>query len=259
MRAPRQARGARACSPARAILRGERRCIPVEAGVARLHRLVAPSGSPVRLAIEAPVEVEAVDLVPVALAKRVREAAVDRAAGIEADQVAAPAPRRSLAPPPCAAGASLPRRSVYVDCGSSLIRSHGSSGRPAERHAQAREAALAHAARSSSVPASARVADACRRSLTQAQREIALLDAAGLPHQRLVEAHEVGALGRKDCRAASRRLRGPAQGVPPARRNAPSSVRRRRLRCSAAALPSARSARAAPRRRASSACWSPRS
>src|SRR5205085_12227708 len=53
---------------------GERGRLPVEAGVARLHGLVA-------LAVQAPVEVEAVDLVPIALAQRIGKAAVARPAG----------------------------------------------------------------------------------------------------------------------------------------------------------------------------------
>ena len=61
---------------------GEVAWFPVEARVARLHRLVA-------LAVEAPVEVEAVDLVPVALAAGIGKTAVERAAGVEADEVAA--------------------------------------------------------------------------------------------------------------------------------------------------------------------------
>ena len=56
--------------------------VPVGAGVGRLHRLVAG-------AVERPVEVEALDAVPVALAAAVGEGAHDRAAGVEADQVEA--------------------------------------------------------------------------------------------------------------------------------------------------------------------------
>src|SRR6185503_17966686 len=55
-------------------------CIPFEAGVARLHRAVA-------LAVQAEVEVEAVDLVPVLLPERVGEAAHLRAAGIDTDEI----------------------------------------------------------------------------------------------------------------------------------------------------------------------------
>src|SRR4029077_20399725 len=62
-------------------LRRERAGVPVEAGVARLHRLVP-------LAVKAPVEIEAVHFVPVALAERVGETTVDRAAGVEADEIA---------------------------------------------------------------------------------------------------------------------------------------------------------------------------
>src|SRR3990172_2122618 len=61
-------------------LRLEGRGLPIDPRVAGLHRLVAGKE-------EAPFQVEAVDLVPVALAERVGEAAVDRPPAKKADNV----------------------------------------------------------------------------------------------------------------------------------------------------------------------------
>src|SRR5690606_31392608 len=56
--------------------------IPLEAGVAGFHGLVAAP-------IQAPVEVEAVDLVPVALPEGARKAATGSACGVNADKIGA--------------------------------------------------------------------------------------------------------------------------------------------------------------------------
>src|SRR6185295_410717 len=60
----------------------EGRAVPCTARVPRLHRLVAR-------VVEAPAEVEVLHRVPVARAQRVGEAAVDRAARVEADEIEA--------------------------------------------------------------------------------------------------------------------------------------------------------------------------
>src|SRR4051812_6518132 len=56
--------------------------VPVSAGVTVLHRLVT-------LEVKAPVEIVRFHFVPVALAERIREATVDRARGVETDEIGA--------------------------------------------------------------------------------------------------------------------------------------------------------------------------
>src|SRR5207248_9176380 len=88
----------------------------------------------------------------------------------------------------------------------------------------------------------------------EAQAQVALRDAPGLAYQRPVEAHKIGALGRK---IAEQRLAARELFLKPCRQVAELRFHRAQsavIRCSAAARPSARSARAAPRRRGSSAC-----
>ena len=108
---------------AAAILAANSHLIPGEAGQPRLHRLVGAM-------IKAPVEIEVVDLMPVALAERVGEAAIDGAARVQADQIESrrrrrPRWRRS---PPRRQGSAGPARDGMRD---RRIKRWGSSARSA--------------------------------------------------------------------------------------------------------------------------------
>jgi len=101
--------------------------IPVEAGIGGLYRLVP-------LKVKAPVEIEGVDLVPIALPERAAEAAIKRSGGVEADCVS-PA-MKSAAPWGVIgnSGAASAAAAVVASCASAGV------ARPAASASRATEA-----------------------------------------------------------------------------------------------------------------------
>src|SRR5207237_5621299 len=140
--------------------------------------------------ILAPVEVEAVDRVPVALAKRIGEAAIDRPAGIEPDQISCFSCSNDLTHGVlrrCQRAAALVggRLRLFVD------QQPGIFGQLRQNLPQCAERLFCNLKGVNSER------NRCRRLPPlphETQRQAALLHASRLAHLALVEANEVGAL-----------------------------------------------------------------
>src|SRR6185503_2154477 len=217
----------------------ERARVPVESGVAALHGLVD-------LETEAPVEVEAVDLMPVPLAERVGEAAADRPAGVDADQVLSLRGCDDFFR--CRVGGNEPAAPLARGGVRRLVEQEpGVLGHIVENAAKLVERRTGGV----EVFASERERGRCLAALAdQPQRNVTLLDASRLAHLAAVETHEVGALAGE---FAKQHLAGLQNAAEPLRELEEPCLHRRRSRSASAcfAWPCAASApapgsRAAP-------------
>ena len=167
--------------------RANSRAVPVGAGVGRLHRLVGG-------VVEAPIDVETLHMVPVALPAAVGEGAHHRAAGVEADEVEAASGLGHGADQFIGTGQPpWSWRWVWLTVsGSSRKGSSGNSGSSAIswlRSASTRRGVVVDA------PAQAERGFDAPAGLHHRQRGVGLLHLGGLAHGRVVEADELAGLG----------------------------------------------------------------